>query len=83
MRIVSILFITYKIPRILICWTARDASLTKPTTLTLRFPSNSKTLMSSFTFTFNYSFYVRSLEIADIDAPVSNNIDRDVPFNLI
>ncbi len=83
MRIVSVPSTIYRVPGVLICWTDSDASLTKPITLTLGFPPKSETLVPSFALTFNWSFWARSLKIADTDAPISNNSGKDVPFNLI
>ncbi len=83
MRIVSIPFTTYKVLGILIYWTDNDASLIKPITLTLGFFPKGETLIPSFASTFNWSFYARSLKIVNTDASVSNNTDRNMPFNLI
>ena len=80
---VSVPYTTYKIPEVLICWTDNGTSLTKPITLTLGFSPKGETLIPSFALTFNWSFWIRSLDMADTDTPVSNNTDRDVPFNLI
>src|SRR6266498_2873423 len=80
-RMVSVPSTTYNVPGVLICCTDKGASRTRPITFTLGFPPKGETLVPSFASTFNWSFWARSFDIADTDAPVSNNTGKGVPFN--